>query len=78
MHTLAHLPGNLAELLEGGFVHAAEKSGNGRLRSKGILPQGSSQNRIVSQFIRTVIRKIATENLKNHLQQVLAVRMETI
>lgn len=78
VHTLAHQPGDPAELFEGGFVHAAEKSGNGRLRSKGILPKGSSQNRVVGQFIRAVIRKVAAENLENHLQQVLAVRMETV
>lgn len=59
----AQLPQDLVELLQGCSVHTVEKTGKGWLWRKDLFFQNGGHDRLISQFIRTVIFKIGGEYL---------------
>ena len=65
------------ELLQCGFIHPVEESGQSGLRCKCLFVKDSRQYRITNKFVRTVIFKIGTEDLVDNLPKVLIILVKS-
>ena len=77
IHFPPEFPHNQVKLSERSFIHAVKEPWDRGLWCKCLFSEQGRQYGILAQFIGTVVLIVCAEDLVDHLQEILVIRMDT-